>query len=60
MTVQLSEEGAALLSRSLEWLLSELRMEICDTDRADFRSELKVEKGVLEDVIAQLNQGVSA
>jgi hypothetical protein len=34
--------------------LSELRMEIADTDRQDFRDELKVSKRFLESLIARL------
>jgi hypothetical protein len=60
ITVQLSEDEAALLVRSLEWSLSETRMEMCDTDQADFREGLKREKDVLERVIAQLKQGAMA
>ena len=45
---------------SLETLLSDVRMEMCDTDRADFREGLKREKGTLERVIAQLGVSVKA
>ena len=58
VTVQLTEEEAALLMHSLETLLSDVRMEMCDTDRADFREGLKREKGTLERVIAQLGESV--
>lgn len=54
ITVQLTEEEAALLKQSLELMLSDVRMEICDTDSGDFREGLKAEKAVLEGVIAQL------
>lgn len=54
ITVQLTEEEAALLKRDLELMLSDLRMEICKTDSGDFRHGLKDEKSVLENVIAQL------
>ncbi len=54
VTIELTEHEAALLKHSLELFLSDLRMEIADTDRADFREGLKQEKGALERVIAQL------
>ena len=60
VNVQLSDAEAALLARSLEWMLSDVRMEMCDTDRADFREGLRNEKGVLEKVIEQLKQGANA
>jgi hypothetical protein len=60
VTVQLTEDEAALLLHSLEVLLSDIRMEMCDTDRADFRDVLKREKGTLESVIGQLGQVVKA
>lgn len=56
VTVQLADEEAALLKQSLEVLLSDLRMEISHTDSGDFRRGLKVEKAVLERVIAQLGE----
>ena len=56
ISVQLTEEEAALLKQSLELLLSDVRMEICDTDSGDFREGLKIEKSVLEQVIAQIEE----
>lgn len=55
VTLQLTDEEAASLKSSLQLMLSDVRMEICDTDSADFREGLKSEKGVLERVIAQLD-----
>ena len=60
VTVQLTEDEATLLLHSLEVLLSDVRMEMCDTDRADFRDVLKREKSTLEGVIGQLGQAVNA
>ncbi|MDF1542335.1 MAG: hypothetical protein RQ731_03375 [Anaerosomatales bacterium] len=57
IAVKLSEEEASLLKKSLELLLSDVRMEICDTDSGDFRAGLKREKAVLEHVIEQLEAG---
>lgn len=58
ITVQLTEEEAALLRGCLGTLVSDVRMEICDTDRADFRTMLKSEKAALEHLIAQLSEPV--
>lgn len=55
--VRLSEGDVELLVRSLEWLLSETRMEICDTEQAEFRAALKAEKAALERLIGQLKTG---
>ena len=59
ISVQLTEEEAAILKSSLELLLSDVRMEICGTDSADFREGLKEQKSTLERVIAQLGEGVA-
>jgi len=58
--VQLSDEEAASLVRNLEWMLSETRMEMADTDRADFRDGLRKDKLVLERVIGQIKQRAHA
>jgi hypothetical protein len=60
ISMQLSEEDAALLVRSLEWFLSETRMEMADTDRADFREGIRKDKVMLERVIAQLKEKMPA
>lgn len=57
IAVHLSENDVELLVRSLEWLLSETRMEICDTEQAEFRATLKQEKAALERLIGQLRTG---
>jgi predicted RNA binding protein with dsRBD fold (UPF0201 family) len=54
--VEITEDEAGILKQCLELLLSDVRMEICDTDRADFREGLKREKRTLEHVIAQLEE----
>lgn len=57
--VRLTPEEAAILKRCLELFLSDVRMEICDTDSAEFRAGLKEEKRVLERVIEQLEVPVT-
>ncbi len=54
VTIELAEEEATLLKERLETLLSDIRMELADTDRADFRDGLKREKTALEHAISQL------
>ncbi len=56
VVIQIAEEDASLLKRALELLLSDVRMEIADTDRADFRDGLKQEKRVLQGTIEQLEE----
>ena len=50
----LQAEEAATLARALESYLSDLRMEIADTDAQDFRDDLKQEESVLKQVLEQL------
>jgi hypothetical protein len=52
--IDLSKEQSAALKRALESYLSDLRMEIADTDSQDFREGLKHEKVLLVDVVQQL------
>ncbi len=55
--LELTPDEAETLSEVLESYLSDLRMEIADTDRQDFREMLKARKGVLIKVIEALGQG---
>jgi hypothetical protein len=55
--IELTESEAATLQDVLDSYLSDLRMEIADTDRMDFREELKKRKTVLEDVLGRLAAG---
>ena len=45
--LDLDDEERAILKTVLESYLSDLRMEIADTDRQDFREMLKERKAVL-------------
>lgn len=60
VNIQLTEEDASLLIRSLEWSLSETRMEIADTDSCDFRDGIKQEKRALEHTLEQLKMAMAA
>lgn len=54
ITLDLSPEEADVLRTVLDSYLSDLRMELADTDRKDFRDMLKQRKGVIEKTIAVL------
>ncbi|HXY68574.1 MAG TPA: hypothetical protein VEH62_03935 [Gemmatimonadales bacterium] len=45
--LDLTAEEAAVLRQALEAYLSDLRMEIADTDSADYREELKRQEEIL-------------
>ncbi len=61
MEVALTEEESAALQDALRSYLSDLRMEIADTDDRRFRDGLKRERTVLESVVEKLdaNRGSS-
>jgi len=50
----LTDEEAGTLRRVLEQYVSDLRMEIADTDSMDFRDQLKREETFLKKLIEQL------
>lgn len=52
--IELTDEDASRLRELCETELSDLRMEIADTDSMDFRDRLKQDAGLLRAVIAQL------
>lgn len=60
VTIELSEAEATALVGSLEWLLSETRMEISNTESMNFRSGLKVEKAALQHLIEQMRTAMTA
>ncbi len=53
----LTKEEKDILTEILENDLSDLRMEITDTDSLDFREMLKKQKEVLKKVLETLRQG---
>lgn len=57
--IELTEAEAATLQDVLDSYLSDLRMEIADTDRMEFREQLKGKKKVIEDVIGRLAGGAT-
>ncbi len=54
--IDLTEEEKHLLLEILDNDLSDLRMEIADTDRLDYRNYLKRKKYVLIKILEHLNQ----
>jgi hypothetical protein len=53
MNLQLSEEEAEAMRSALTSYLSDLRMEIADTDRKRMRDELKRRENLLESVLVR-------
>jgi hypothetical protein len=54
ISLELSNEETEILADVLANHLSDLRMEIADTDNMDFREQLKQRKAVIEKAIAGL------
>ncbi len=52
--LDLTDQESAILREVLESYLSDLRMEIADTDRQDFRDGLKTRKDVIGKVLEAL------
>ena len=55
-TIKLTPEELELLRDILETTLSELRMEIADTDNSNFKNGLKNRKRVMTDILEKLPQ----
>jgi len=53
--LELDEQEKEILLSTLESYLSDLRYEIADTDRQEFRDQLKAKKTVLEKIATALN-----
>ena len=54
LNLELTKEEKDILAMVLESYLSDLRMEIADTDSMDFRESLKKRKDVLNKVLETL------
>jgi hypothetical protein len=48
--LDLTQSEAAALAKVLDYYVSELRMEVSDTDQKDVRDALKAEEGSLEKI----------
>jgi hypothetical protein len=55
MDVSLSEEESIMVQRALRSYLSDLRMEIVDTDNPQYRRDLRDERAALESALAKLD-----
>jgi hypothetical protein len=56
MRIDLSEEEAKILRETLSGEISELGLEIADTDQKDFREMLKGRKQILKSVMSKLER----
>ena len=54
MDLVLSSKDFVLLKQILERYISDLRMEIADTDNADYREMLKQKERVMKHILAEL------
>jgi DNA-binding MarR family transcriptional regulator len=52
----LTKEEAAALVKALEYYVSELRMEVSDTEQKDMRDALKIEESTLKKILRSLKQ----
>ena len=52
--LDLTTEEQEVLKNTLASYLSDLRYEIADTDRLEFREQLKAKKAVLEKILAAI------
>lgn len=52
--IELQPDEAEVLATALESYLSDLRMEIADTDSMDFREMLKARKKVLRSIVTMI------
>lgn len=56
--LELSEMEKDKLAHALEFYLSNLRMEIADTDSSFFKADLKIEKDLLKGILDRLEANV--
>jgi hypothetical protein len=56
MELKLTQEERELLRELLSFALSELRMEIADTDSSSYREKLKERKETLKNLLEKLNK----
>ncbi len=54
--LNISEKERDILVKALENYISDLNMEIADTDQMDFRDNLKTKRIVLRKLIKELNE----
>ena len=54
-SLELTQQQAEILRQVLETYVSDLSMEIADTDRQDFREGLKAKQSILKELIKRLS-----
>jgi acetolactate synthase small subunit len=54
LTLSLTHQQAHILRQTLESVLSDLSVEIADTDRKEYRDEIKAERDKLRQILIQL------
>ena len=55
-TLNLTQEQAETLKETLASYLSDLRLEIADTEKLEFRENLKKKEAILKEILAMLEQ----
>ena len=55
-TLNLTQEQAETLKETLASYLSDLRLEIADTEKLEFRENLKKKETILKEILAMLEQ----
>ena len=55
-TIKLSDSEKEILSEALESHLSDLGMEITDTDSMEYREKLKAKRTVIQKILKELRQ----
>ncbi len=58
-TITLSDSEKEVLAEALDSYLSDLGMEITDTDSMDFREKLKTKRTVIQKILKELRQPAS-
>lgn len=58
--IELSEDEAQALVNILEFYLSDLRMEIADTERMEWRKRMKTEEEFIKRLLNRLQSGTDA
>jgi hypothetical protein len=59
MEIQLTTEESAAVQAALRSYVSNLRMEIVDTDNPEYKRTLREERGTLESALAKIDAGAT-
>ncbi len=54
--LNLTDDEASILKQALATYLSDLRMEIADTDQQEFRERLKHEEAVMKKILGEIGK----